>query len=129
MRTREKAQKAELCLNRPSSICPIEGKCHPRRCDGTNAGSELKPTLSIPPSDKKAALYKRTLANVGKLRAACYLADRPNSGRCRLKPLIDLHISTIREFHTGQLQSHTLCVRSAAQCNQQMSALERDLHS
>src|SRR6266436_4556546 len=63
MRTRKKAQKAELRLNRHSSICLIEGKCHPRRCDRTNAGSELKPTLSIPPSDKKAALYKRTLAN------------------------------------------------------------------
>ena len=44
-------------------------------------------------------------ANVGKLRAACYLADCPNAGCRRLKPLIDLHVSAICQFDTGKLQA------------------------
>jgi len=40
--------------------------------------------------------------NVGKLGAACYLADRPNTGCGRLKALIDLHVSTICQFDAGQ---------------------------
>ena len=40
-------------------------------------------------------------ANVGKLRAACYLADRPNPRRCGLQPLIHFDVSPIGQFDAG----------------------------
>jgi len=40
-------------------------------------------------------------ANVGKLRAARHLADRPNPGRSSLQPLVYLNVSSIGEFDAG----------------------------
>src|SRR5207249_4574259 len=68
-------------------------------------------------------------ADVGKLRAACYLADCPNAGCRRLKPLIDLHVSALCQLDAGKLQGQPLCVRSAACRNQDMTALQRFLHA
>jgi hypothetical protein len=39
------------------------------------------------------------------LRAAHYLADRPNVRRSGLQPLIHLDVSAIGEFDAGKLQS------------------------
>ena len=47
-------------------------------------------------------------ADMGKVRTTCYIADCPNTGCRRLKPLIDLHVSTVRQFDAGKLQSDTL---------------------
>ena len=48
---------------------------------------------------------KVVLADVGVLWAARYFTDRPNTGRRRLKPLINLHVPTIGQLDTGQFQS------------------------
>src|SRR6266478_3687586 len=40
-------------------------------------------------------------ANVRKLRASCYLADRPNPGRCGLQPLIHFDVSAFGQFDAG----------------------------
>jgi hypothetical protein len=62
--------------------------------------------------------------DVGKLRAAGHLAERPNAGRSRLKPLIDLYVSTICQLDTCQFQSNAFRVRNAARCNEKMTALQ-----
>jgi hypothetical protein len=40
-------------------------------------------------------------ANMSKLRAACYLADRPNAGRRGLEPFIHFDVSSIGQFNAG----------------------------
>jgi hypothetical protein len=62
-------------------------------------------------------------ANVSKLRATGYLADRPNPRRCGLQALIHLDESTVSHFNAGQLESDIFCVRYSASRDQQMSGL------
>src|SRR5262245_56613819 len=66
---------------------------------------------------------------MSKLGATRYLAQRPNTGCRCLKPLIDLHVSPIRQFDASQFQSNICCVRSTARCDQQMTALQRRVHA
>ena len=58
---------------------------------------------------------KSSSANVSKLRAACYLADRPNAGCSRCQALVYFDVTAIGEFNAGQLQSYSFRVRSPSQ--------------
>src|SRR5215813_12570042 len=63
-------------------------------------------------------------ADVGELRAARYLADRPNAGCRRLQAFIDFDVSTVGQLDAGQLQPKSLGVRSAACRHQHVTALQ-----
>src|SRR5262245_25988810 len=68
-------------------------------------------------------------ADVCELRAARNLADRPNAERGGLKSLVDINISAFGQFDSGQFQSESFGIRSAAQRNQHMAALQGLLSS
>src|SRR5215471_17816913 len=68
-----------------------------------------------------AEIVKR---DVRKLRTPRNLAESPYTFCGRFKPLVDLYVSTIGHFDTGQLESDICCVRRAACCDEQMTAFE-----
>src|SRR4029077_14248819 len=68
-------------------------------------------------------------ADVRELRAACDLADRPHSRRCRLQTVVDLDVSPLGELNAGQLQSKSLGVWSASCRDKQVSTRQRLLGS
>ena len=63
-------------------------------------------------------------ADVGKLRAACHLADRPHAGRGRLQALVDLDVAAVGDLDAGHLQPQALGMRRAACGDQHMTALQ-----
>jgi hypothetical protein len=66
-------------------------------------------------------------ADVRELRAACDLADRPDTGRGGLQPLVDLDVSG--EVNTGQFQTESFGIRLAACGDPYMATLENFLNS
>ena len=64
-------------------------------------------------------------ANVSKLRAARYLADRPNAWCSRCQPLIYFDVTAIGQLNAGQFQSYPFGVRSPPSGDQQMTTLQR----
>src|SRR5215471_5008993 len=61
--------------------------------------------------------------NVSELRAACHLADCPNTGCSRGQPLVYFDVTAISQFNARQLQSNSFCVRSPPGGDEQMTAL------
>src|SRR5258708_10858507 len=68
-------------------------------------------------------------ADVRELRATGDLADRPDTGRGGLQPLVDLDISPVGELNAGQLQAESFGVRRASSGDQYMTTLQDFLNS
>src|SRR6266550_3675362 len=68
-------------------------------------------------------------ADVRELRATCDLANRPNAGRGRLQPLVDLDVSPVGELNAGQFQAESCGVRIAACGDQYMTIPQDSLNS
>ena len=63
-------------------------------------------------------------AHMRELRTSRYFADRPNAGRSRLQPFVDLEITMIGQFNAGRFQSEVLRVWPPSRCDHQMGAHE-----
>ena len=61
------------------------------------------------------------------LRTAGALADRPDSGRARLQPLVDANIAAIVQLDPGHIEADPVGIRNATRGDQDVAAFNRPL--
>ena len=62
--------------------------------------------------------------DMGEVRAAGAIADRPNVGHCGLQPLIDFNVTTFGQFDSCQFQANAFVIGSAAAGDEKMCAFQ-----